>query len=243
MVNKASKKIEIVHLYAKEMNTYGDRGNILALVYRLKRYGVEVAVTTCGIGDKIPNNADIIVAGGGQDHNQLQIQSDLMTKSFSLKSMFSEGVSCLAVCGMYQLLGHKFDTADMGAIEGMGYLNIETTAGSERLTGNILIQTDFGEVVGFENHSGNTRLLGDQEALGKVIFGHGNNNEAKFEGACLNNVYGTYLHGPVLPKNPNFTDTIIRGAFDRKYGSSDIMSEQLDDSLELLAFQTARILK
>lgn len=243
-MTESSVKIKIVHLYAREMSTYGDRGNVIALTYRLRQYGAEVALTTCEIGDRIPNDVDIIIAGGGQDQNQLQIQSDFMAKSSSLKSMFADGVSCLAICGMYQLLGHKFDTAEAGTLEGIGYFNIETIASDKRFIGNILIQTDFGELVGFENHSGNTRLLEGQKALGRVIHGYGNgSSEVKLEGAYLNNVYGTYLHGPVLPKNPNFTDTLIRGALVRKYGNSDIMSEQLDDSLERLAFSVARTLK
>jgi CobQ-like glutamine amidotransferase family enzyme len=231
--------LNIVHLYAKEMNIYGDNGNVLALSYRSKSRGITVKIKDCNVGDKLDSDVDIIVAGGGQDRGQLVVQNDIQKRSKELTAALSSGVSCLCVCGTYQLLGHEFITAEGQKISGIGYFDMTTVAKPQRLIGNIVLDTDYGQVVGFENHSGQTFLGTNQQAFGRVSRGHGNNEKDNTEGAILNNTIGTYLHGPILPKNPKITDELINRAIQRKYGKAQILPEHIDDSLELLAFKVA----
>lgn len=232
-------EIKIVHLYAREMNIYGDNGNVLALSYRAKKYGIKVSTTVCNVGNKLDKGVDIIVAGGGQDRGQLLVQEDILKRAQEVKSMLNDGVVCLTVCGMYQLLGHEFITSDGQKIKGISYFDMTTKATDKRLIGNIIIRTDVGRVVGFENHSGQTFLAGDQPAFGEIVKGFGNNQTDKTEGAQLNNTIGTYLHGPILPKNIKLTDDLLKRALIRKYGNSHIMNEHLDDSIADKAAQIA----
>lgn len=236
MVNRSLK---IIHLYPKEMNIYGDRGNLIALQHRAALRGIEVNIFSCGVDQDLPKDVDIIVTGGGQDSGQLAVQSDLAKKADSLLAFLNNGVVCLAVCGMYQLLGHEFITEENHTIKGLSYFDMITVAGGERLIGNIIIETQFGKIVGFENHSGQTKLGANQKSFGRVIKGSGNNNEDKLEGAVLNNVFGTYLHGPILPKNPAFADELLKRALLRKYGEPDILQTDVDNSLEALAAKVA----
>ena len=234
------QSLTIVHLYPKEMNIYGDRGNVIALSYRAALRGVGTNILHCGLGDDIPKGVDIIVAGGGQDSGQLAVQADFTGKSKALHGMFNDGVVCLAVCGMYQLLGKEFITEDGIVIKGISYLDMYTEASDKRLIGNVIIQSDVGELVGFENHSGQTYLSSGQKPLGRVIKGFGNDETSLNEGIIYNNVFGTYLHGPILPKNPRLADELLRRALVRKYSNADIMNEHIDDSLELLAAKVAK---
>lgn len=234
-----NQELKIAHLYPKEMNIYGDRGNIVALRFRAGLRGISTNVVSCGIGDKLPGDTDIIVTGGGQDSGQQVVQRDLQGKASDIKSLFEDGVVCLAVCGMYQLLGHEFITAENEVITGLSYFDMTTIAVGERLIGNVVIRTDYGKIVGFENHSGQTKLKTTQPSLGKVIKGNGNNADDKTEGAVLNNVFGTYLHGPVLPKNPIFADELLKRALMRKYGDASVFNNEVDNSLETLAAQIA----
>lgn len=234
----SSRQINIVHLYPKNMNIYGDTGNVLVLSQRAKWHGVDVSMHKVGVGEKLPDGVDIVVSGGGQDKGQMVVKEDLLKRKQTIKSMADDGVAMLVICGTYQLFGHRFVTQKQDSIEGIGLLDMETIAGDRRLIGNILIKTRYGEVVGYENHSGLTRLAEGQKPFGKVLKGAGNNGSDKTEGAIYNNVFGTYLHGPVLPKNPKFADELIRRALVRKYG--DAMLSQIDDSIAAKAFEVAK---
>lgn len=223
------RKINIAQLYPRAMNIYGDNGNLQALRWRLLKRGFEPVISYVHQGESIPKRTDIIVSGGGQDSGQLKVQADLQTKAEDLRAMRDDGVVMLAVCGMYQLLGHYFETGEGQTIQGAGVINAATKAGSERLIGNIVLESEYGRLVGFENHSGETTLDSDVFPLGRVSKGHGNTKESMFEGAITKNVFGTYLHGPVLPKNPRLADELLTRAVDRRYGIAQL--EHLDDTL------------
>ncbi len=237
--DKRSRTLKIVHLYPKEMNIYGDTGNVLVLSQRAKWRGIPVEVVQVGVGQKIPDDADIIVGGGGQDAGQGAIQEDLQAKSTSLYRLAKKGVVMLMICGMYQLFGRSFRTHDGKMIQGIGVLPLETAAGKDRLIGNTVYAMPFGEVVGYENHSGLTKLDRENDALGSVLSGSGNNNFDKFEGCRLMNVFGTYSHGPVLAKNPHFADHLLALALNRMDGD-DYKLPALDDDLEWQAHAVAK---
>ena len=222
------RKIKICHLYRTEMNVYGDTGNVLAFQWRLEQRGIDVDLATCGVGDHIPTDVDILFSGGGQDSGQFKIQKDLVKKSKTLQDMHRDGVVMLAICGLYQLLGHSF-TTQQGIIKGASVFDMETKAGVGRLIGNVVSDSSFGTLVGFENHSGRTYLADTNMSLGKVVKGAGNNDEDSTEGIISNNAFGTYLHGPLLPKNPILADELIVRALDRKYGNGTQLA-QVDDS-------------
>ena len=233
-----AKKLTIVHLYPQEMNIYGDTGNVLVLAKRLKRRNIDYEVVPVGVGDTIPSNADLIVSGGGQDAGQLRVQEDLLKKKETLVSMAKDGVVMLVICGTYQLFGHRFVTHDGAEIEGIGIFDMQTIAQEKRLIGNITIDTQFGQIVGYENHSGLTTLGANQQPFGSVLSGEGNNLSDETEGAIANHVYGTYLHGPILPKNPQFADQLLLQALQRS--APKVQLAKLDDSLALRAAQTAK---
>lgn len=232
------KPLHIVHLYAQEMNIYGDTGNRIVLQRRLEWRKLPVKVSVVGAGEKLPPDTDIIVAGGGQDAVQSSIQADILKKGSQLRSMTEDGVVMLLVCGSYQLFGRRFITHEGQHIKGIGVLPLETTAGPQRLIGNLAFETAFGEIVGYENHSGLTVLDDGSAALGKVMKGKGNNGRDRTEGCQLNNIFGTYSHGPVLSKNPQFADELLGRAMERKSGRRNLRS--LDDKLELQAANLAR---
>ncbi len=231
------KQVRIVHLYGREMNIYGDNGNLETVEWRLRRSGYRCKLSQVSVGDKLPNDTDIIIAGGGQDSGQLAIVGDLKTRASELRSLAEDGVVMLAVCGSYQLFGHYFVTSDQTTLAGVGIFNCYTIAKPRRIIGNIVLSSPYGCLVGFENHSGQTFLEDDQLPLGKVVKGIGNNEADDKEGAVYKNVFGTYMHGPVLPKNPKFADELIRRALKRRYGKADL--EHFDDSLALKAAEIA----
>lgn len=208
--------IKILHLYPKSMNLYGDHGNILALRKRLEKRGVEVEIIEHDIDTSTDfSRADIVVGGGGQDAQQDQIQADLLLHKSELVDLAERGTPMLLICGMYQLFGKSFITEDNQTIEGLGILQVETRTGESRLTGNIVIENEqFGYIVGYENHSGQTHLTDGLSPLGQVILGVGNNSEEKHEGIIYNNIIATYLHGPILPRNPQIADFLIAKAFE-----------------------------
>jgi CobQ-like glutamine amidotransferase family enzyme len=171
-------------------------------------------------GDTLPNEIDLVVGGGGQDSGQDKIQNDLLAIGTRLRDMATDGVPMLMICGMYQMFGNFFKTQDGHIIEGIGLLDIETHAGPERLVGNITTSSgEFGDIIGYENHSGQTFLGPDIMPLGRVIKGAGNNGQDETEGARYRNIIGTYLHGSILPKNPAIADHLIEQAALRKYGA------------------------
>lgn len=235
MVEKPS--ITLVHLYPKSMNIYGDTGNVATIKNRLERRGFRAVVVGVDIGDELPESTDIIIAGGGQDDGQLKVADDLQTKKQTLLALRDDGVPMLVICGAYQLFGHWFKTNQDISILGIGLFDMTTTAGPKRLIGNLTATSEFGDVVGFENHSGETVLSEGQKPLGTVTKGAGNNATSSDEGAVSNNAIGSYCHGPMLPKNPAIADTLIRAALVRR--GYHVELEQLDDSLAEKAAKTA----
>ena len=232
------KTIVIAHLYPREMNIYGDLGNIIALTKRLEWRGYEVEVRPVEIGKPFDFTAvDIVFGGGGQDSGQLLVGGDLIERGDELRRLASEGVPMLVICGLYQLFGRGFLTLEGQNIPGIDVFRVTTTGSSTRMIGNILIESTFGPIAGFENHSGQTQLESEQQPLGKVKRGFGNNSSSKFEGSVSQNAIGCYLHGPVLPKNPALADALILTALNRKYGITELVS--LDDTVELAAAKVA----
>ena len=230
--------LTIVHLYPVEMNIYGDRGNVLTLVRRLQWRGLGAKVDEVKVGEHYDfSKADIIFAGGGQDRGQVVVGQDLLQRKESLLAAAADGVVMLTVCGTYQLFGRSFLTLEGQEIPGIGLFKASTQGSTVRMIGNIIVESKFGRLVGFENHSGQTTLEAGQESLGQVIKGFGNNSTSGEEGTVYNNAFGTYLHGPVLPKNPHFADELVRRALERKYGEAVL--KPLDDQLENQAAESA----
>jgi len=233
------REITILQLYPRDMNIYGDHGNIQVLVRRLEWYGYKPKVISYNVGDKLPNNPDIIVGGGGQDSGQLKIHADLLKIGATLKEWADDGAPMLMVCGLYQLFGHSFRTLNNITIEGIGILDVETYGTNERLIGNIITTSDtFGEIIGYENHSGQTFLGDSAHPFATVVRGAGNNSKDGHEGALYKNVIGTYLHGSILPKNPAVADFLIKTAVKRKYGS--FSKDLIDDMFSTMAREVAR---
>ncbi len=234
-----NKSLTICHLYDREMNIYGDTGNVLALKWRLQQRGVKAKLVSCGVGETLSSDIDIIVAGGGQDSGQFKVSRDLNNKSKTLKAMHGDGVVFLAICGMYQLFGHKFKT-DKGEIKGVALFDMHTETRESRLIGNVNCTSEaWGNLVGFENHSGRTFLSDVNQSLAIVTKGAGNNGEDSTEGCTSLNAFGTYMHGPILPKNPRLADELIGRAMQRKYGKS-VQLAQIDDSYAHRAAAVAR---
>ena len=174
-----NQSLHLVHLYPVEMNIYGDTGNRLVLTKRMQWRGIDVTLSLVGVGDKLPDDADIILGGGAQDAAQSAVERDLARKAPALRTLANDNVVMLMVCGTYQLFGRRFVTADGLDIKGLGIFPIETLASSDRLIGNTIYQTDWGEIVGYENHSGKTTLDDPGLALGRVTKGAGNNGRDK----------------------------------------------------------------
>lgn len=234
-----SKPIHVLQLYPRDMNIYGDWGNTLTLKRRLERYGYAVRLSDHDPGDPFPPDADLLVGGGGQDSGQFRVQEDLQRIAPELRAMAADGVPMLAICGLYQLFGHEFRTGAGETLPGIGILDLTTVGGPRRLIGNIVLESpEFGTVVGYENHSGVTRLGPGQAPLGKVLKGAGNNGEDGTEGARVHHVVGSYLHGSMLPKNPAVADHLIRAAVERRLGAFD--AAPLDDTLAERAREVAQ---
>jgi CobQ-like glutamine amidotransferase family enzyme len=231
--------LRICHLYPDLLNLYGDRGNIIVLTERARRRGIAVTVVEAGLGDPIePNRADLYFIGGGEDRQQRIASEDLLrSKRGPLAEAAASGAVVLAVCGGYQLAGRFYRPAEGEDLPGLGLLDVWTEhAGAEtpRLIGNLVIEPDGQPtMIGFENHGGRTHLGAAARPLGRVVFGFGNNGTDGWEGAVSGHVYGTYLHGPLLPKNPAFADRLIREALART--RPDVALEPLDDALEARA--------
>ncbi|MGI9952000.1 glutamine amidotransferase [Moorellaceae bacterium AZ2] len=231
-------KLHICHLYPELLNLYGDRGNILILHRRAQWRGIEVEVSRISLGDRLdPKLYDLFFLGGGPDQEQGVASKDLLTKGPWLREAVEEGAAVLAICGGYQLLGRYYRTAGGDILPGLGVFPVYTEAGNRRLKGNIAIRaprlTDPRPVVGFENHGGRTFLADDDhraEPLGYVVFGFGNNGEDGTEGCIYGRAIGTYLHGPLLAKNPHLADYILALALQKRYGQVDL--PPLEDELE-----------
>jgi lipid II isoglutaminyl synthase (glutamine-hydrolysing) len=233
-----SRKLVIAHLYPREMNIYGDLGNVTALVKRLEWRGYQAEVRPVEIGQAFDwTTVDVVFGGGGQDSGQLIMGADLLKHGQQLRDMAADGVPMLTICGMYQLFGRGFTTQDGRELPGIDVFRASTVGGGVRMIGNIVIDSPFGRLVGFENHSGQTWLEPDQPALGRVRKGYGNNPKSRREGAVTNQAIGTYLHGPVLPKNPALADALLLAALKRRHNVAQL--EPLADQLELAAAKTA----
>ena len=237
-MSQESLKINIAHLYPKLLNLYGDLGNLLALKRRCEDRNIQCDITTIDIGDDISfDNFDIFFLGGGQDKQQLTVLNELLTHKDNLLHAANNGKVFLAICGGYQMLGKYFLSKNSQKIDCLGLLDVYTKDCNQRFTGNVTAEVDFLEpktLVGFENHSGLTFLENDTKPISKIVVGNGNNGVDKTEGARKNNVLGTYMHGSILPKNPHFTDYLIKTALEVKY-NENINLVSLDDSLEMLA--------
>jgi len=247
-------------LYPELMSTYGDRGNVICLQKRCEWRGIKTEVKNLDIGFKIYDlrNCDLVFMGGAQDRQQRIVAFDLKNKSKTLGEMIEDGTPGLYICGAYQFLGKYYKEADGRIIDGLCIFDLFTDnpgEKSQRLTGNVAVRLCHPELVsgsqqerdsdlpqndsactlvGFENHGGRTYLGKNIKALGTVLKGFGNNGKDKTEGAVYKNSFGSYLHGPILPKNPHFADFLIKVALEKKY-KKNITFSPLDDFLELQA--------
>ncbi len=229
--------LNIVHLYPDLLNLYGDKGNIECLKKRLIWRGIDANVSVCTDSQNFVDfeNTDIIFVGGGSDREQEIVCSRLLEKKREISAFAENGGTIIAVCGGYQLLG-KYYRVNGREIKGLEILDISTDAAPDfsRLIGNVVIENEkIGKIVGFENHGGRTDI-GSHTPLGKVICGFGNDGKSGYEGVIYKNVIGTYLHGPLFPKNPKLCDAVLSGALTHKYSDFTELSP-LDDSLENLA--------
>ena len=232
-------ELKICHMYPDVLNLYGDGGNVICMRQRLQWRGIEASVTRLPIGSNLPlSGFDLVFIGGGQDFEQQVLLEDLHRgKDREIKAAIEDGLPFLTICGGYQMLGSYYETYDGQRCDFIGALDLYTVGAVQRMIGNYKFQCEESAggsiVVGFENHSGKTWLGSGVEPLGKVLSGFGNNGKDGTEGAHYKNVFGTYSHGPLLPKNPAFCDLLLQTALERKYGKAELAP--LDDSAELLA--------
>ena len=230
------RQLRIAHLYPKMLNIYGDYGNVLTLRRRCEWRDISVTIDEIEIGDSMSEH-DIYFLGGGQDIQQIAVSKELQLNKEFLKEEQSRNAVFLAICGGYQLLGHYYQPVDSDRLEGIGLLDAYTVAGYTRFIGNVTAEVDYlprKTLVGFENHSGLTYLNGETKPISKIIVGKGNNGKDGTEGARYKNVFGTYLHGSFLPKNPHFADYLIKLALQKRYGV-EMELESLEDTLEYYA--------
>ena len=228
-------ELKILHIYHDVLNMYGDRGNILCMEKRLQWRGIDVVTAGCGLGEKVnAADYDIFMIGGSHDFDTDSIRSDLAEhKTKEIIAAIEDGKTFLAVDGGYQMLGHYFETPEGEKHEYVGALDLYTVGGKTRNTGNYIFTFDEIpglQVVGFENHAAKTYLGEGVKPMGTVVTGFGNNGSDGTEGARYKNVFASYGHGSLLPKNPKLCDFILASALERKYGKAEL--EPLDDSLE-----------
>ena len=227
-------KIVVAHLYPDYLNIYADRGNIAVLTRRAAWRGHELDVRAVSMGDPLPADADLFYVGGGQDREQALVAHDLQGRTEELREAVAGGIAGLAVCGGYQLLGRFYRDVAGSELPGVGILPLHTIAGERRMIGDVLLDCDGKPLAGFENHAGRTILDDGAEPLGRVVSGFGNDGESGFEGCRVGRVVGTYLHGPLLPRNPWFADRVLEQALAHRTGE-DVQLEPLADELELAA--------
>jgi len=238
-------ELRVCALYPDLMNIYADRGNLLVLERRCRWRGIGFSVTASGLGDRLdPDAADLFYLGGGQDRDQKLCALDLAEiKRDALHAAAGRGAVILAVCGGYQLLGHSYQLGDE-TLPGVGLVDLVTVrSDAPRLIGNVAIEVELEPgarrvLAGFENHGGRTRLGSGESPLGRVLKGHGNNGEDGYEGVRRGTVIGTYMHGPLLPKNVWFADWLIREAVGHRESLDPL--EPLEDRLEAAAHAEAR---
>jgi lipid II isoglutaminyl synthase (glutamine-hydrolysing) len=238
-------ELRLLALYPEQMNIYADRGNILFLRRRCEWRGIDFSYASAEPGEAVdPGAHDFLYLGGGQDRDQRAVALDMVqSKREGIAAAVGDGAVMLAVCGGYQLLGHGYELGEE-RLPGLGLADLETVREpGERLIGNVAIEVDLGDgprpLAGFENHGGRTYLGGDAQPLGRVLSGFGNNGKDGWEGVRRDHLFGTYLHGPLLPKNAWLADRLIALALQRRHGAAPEL-EPLDDRLEEAAAESAR---
>jgi lipid II isoglutaminyl synthase (glutamine-hydrolysing) len=238
-------RIRVGHLYPEYLNIYADRGNIAVLERRAALRGHELAVEALGVGEPVePGAHDLLYVGGGQDREQLLIAPDLAGKGEAIREAVAGGAALLAVCGGYQLLGRGYRGRDGSLMPGAGLFAHETVAGTTRMIGDVLLDCELEPGVrrplaGFENHAGRTLLDEGAEPLGRVVHGFGNDGASGYEGCRLGRAVGTYLHGPLLPRNPWLADWLLAQALAHASGGEPPTLPDLPDELEREAFRVA----
>ena len=237
--------VRVGHLYPEYLNIYADRGNLAVLARRAALRGHELMVRPIGIRDALrPGDHDLLYVGGGQDREQELVAPDLEARGDVIRDAVAAGVAVLAVCGGYQLLGRGYRGRDGSLMAGAGLFPHETVAGERRMIGDVLLESELDPgqrrtLAGFENHAGRTRLDEGTEALGRVLAGFGNDGESGFEGCRVGRAIGTYLHGPLLPRNPWLADWILAQALAHSTGSEPPTLAALPDTLEGEAHRVA----
>jgi CobQ-like glutamine amidotransferase family enzyme len=230
-------KLRLGHLYPREMSIYGDRGNIISLADRSRRRGIELEVVEIGRDTTVLDDIDIFFMGGGQDQDQDLVAQDLAgPKREAVKAAIEGGAALLAVCGGYQFLGSHYTTVDGTRLPGLDLVDLRTEAGVERAIGNVLIETNGlglepATLVGFENHAGRTILGPGLSPLGRCVVGRGNNGDDGAEGVVSGTVFGTYLHGSLLPKNPHLTDRLLQVALTHRQPGAELAPLAADEEM------------
>jgi lipid II isoglutaminyl synthase (glutamine-hydrolysing) len=241
--------IRVAHLYPEYLNIYADRGNIAVLSSRARWRGIELEVEPISLGDELqPGEHDLLYIGGGQDREQALIAPDLAERGGAIAEAVADGAAVLAVCGGYQLLGRFYRGRDGEELPGAGLFPLETVAGERRMIGDCLLECELEPGVrqtlaGFENHAGMTRLDEGAEPLGRVVAGFGNDGESGFEGARVASAVGTYLHGPLLPRNPWIADWLLARALEHRLGEAPDLSplpDDLEHEAQLVSAERAR---
>jgi CobQ-like glutamine amidotransferase family enzyme len=235
-------KIRVGHLYPDYLNIYADRGNIAVFAERARERGHDLDVRGISMGDEVPlGEVDLFYVGGGQDREQALVTGDLAEKAEPLHEAVDRGAVFLAVCGGYQLLGRFYRNVAGDELPGIGLLPLHTVAGDRRMIGDVLLDCEWAgrPLAGFENHAGRTHLDPGAEPLGRVVAGFGNDGKSGFEGCRRRRVYGTYLHGPLLPRNPWFADHLLAEALAHATGGDPPQLAPLADDLEAKAHEVA----
>jgi len=232
------------HLYPEYLNIYADRGNIAVLARRAAQRGVRLEVVTVSLGDPTPAGVDLYYVGGGQDREQSLVAPDLAARGSSLRNAIDDGVALLAVCGGYQLLGRTYRDQHGAELPGAGVFPLETVAGDRRMIGDVLLECELdpgvrSTVAGFENHAGRTLLDPGAAPFGRVLAGFGNDGRSGLEGCRVGRAIGTYLHGPLLPRNPELTDWLLGQAVAHATGGDAPEFEPLPDTFERMAHAVA----
>jgi CobQ-like glutamine amidotransferase family enzyme len=236
----SAQVVRVCALYPELMNIYADRGNLLMLEQRCRWRGIDFRLSPSTLEAPLRDEHDIYYIGGGQDSDQRLCAADLVArKAPALRAAAARGAIVLGVCGGYQLLGHSYEIGEEH-VEGVGLLDVRTVReDGPRLIGNIAITLEEGVLVGFENHAGRTRLGPDQPPLGRVLSGHGNDGHSGFEGARRDNVLGTYIHGPLLPKNAWLCDWLIARALAVEPETLAVLDDALEDAAHASALHAA----
>jgi CobQ-like glutamine amidotransferase family enzyme len=238
-------RIRVAHLYPEYLNIYADRGNIVVLTRRAELRGHALEIEAVTIGDALrPGQHDLVYIGGGQDREQALVAPDLAAKGAAIREIVGGGAALLAVCGGYQLLGRGYLGRDGVQMQGVGLFPHETVAGERRMIGDVLLECELEPgvrrtVAGFENHAGRTTLDPDATPLGRVVAGFGNDGVSGYEGCRIERALGTYLHGPLLPRNPWLADLLLAWAISHRAGLPAVPLEPLPDRLEAIAHDVA----